>query len=460
MRLTLLFCDTRGLCRGLESDELPDQDESAVEPLARLLRDAGHQVTSLGVTFDSLEALPRAIEGCDAVFNLCDGSGVDGTVGPGAPALLQQLGVAFTGCSADPYLLLIDKARVREVLSRAGVRVPEGCVLASEENVDVEGWQWPVIVKPREGYGSLGVDHRSVVHDASMLPAAIRRARRAGDGDVLVERYLAGRELSVSLIGEPDRPVLLPAVEFKFGRAFAGRPAIRTLRSKHDPKSAEYRDISVGVAALEPALLAEVEAMARAAWLALDGDGYGRVDFRLDEEGRPYVIEVNANCSMEIGPEDCDCGTMVLASRLAGWDDARLLSTVLETGLARARRGASPVRSAMSGRWTPAAGHSLHALRPIAEGEVLEWLDAVPPAGRGARRPWRMGGAGVWMAPAPPLRWARAAPGPTADAHLEEKDGGLLLSASRPIARFEEIRVGGRRCRRGTTAHVRVEACS
>lgn len=458
MRLALLFCDTRGLSRGLESDELPDQDESAVEPLARLLRDAGHEVRSLGVTFGSLENLPRSLEGVDAVFNLCDGSGVDGTVGPGAPALLQQLGIPFTGCSADPYLLLIDKALVRLVLERAGVRVPEGRVLASEENVDASGWRWPVIVKPREGYGSLGVDQRSVVPDLSALPAAIRRARRAGDGDVLVERYLSGRELSVPLVGAPDRPTLLPAVEFSFGRAFAGKPAIRTLRSKHDPKSAEYRDIGVGLARLSEALRGEVEAMARSAWQALGGDGYGRVDFRLDEEGRPYVIEVNANCSMEIGANDCDCGTMVLASRLAGWGDARLLATVLEAGLARARRGAPPVRSAVSGRWTPEAGHTLHALRAIAKDEVLlERIDSGQPAGRGARRPWRIGD--EWLAPAPPLRWARAVPSAEADAHLEERDGDLHLSASRPIARFEEIRVGGRRCRRGTTAHVRVEAC-
>jgi len=407
VQLALLFCDTTGLERGTASDGLPDQDEDAIEPVARTLRSLGHEIRPIATTFDTLEALPTLLAGCDAAFNLCDGSGVDGTVGPGAPAVLQQVGIPFTGCSADPYLLSIDKAQVRDVLQAAGVPGPEGRVFASEERLDGFAPPWPVIVKPREGFGSLGVDHRSVVRDPAQLPAAIRRARLAGDGDVLVERYLPGRELSVGVIGSPEEPLLIPAIEFRFGSAFHGRPAIRTLQSKHDPTSEEYRDIEVIRAELDEPTRSAVEATARAAWKAMGGDGFGRVDLRLDDEGRPWVIEVNANCSLEIGPEDFDCGTIVRAARVSGIDDASLLSAILEAGLARAARGPLPVRSAASGRWTPARGHALHALRPLDEGEVIAALDGAPLAGRGARRPWNI--AGEWIVPDPPARWARTA---------------------------------------------------
>ncbi|MGC4116117.1 MAG: hypothetical protein QM765_16355 [Myxococcales bacterium] len=228
------------------------------------------------------------------------------------------------------------------------------------------------------------------------------------------------------------------------------------MRSKHDPNSDEYRDVRVGRASLAPALETEVVEISQAAWKALGGDGYGRVDLRLDEAGRPFVIEVNANCSLEVGPESCDCGTMVLAARLAGWDDTALLDAILSAGLARAARGLPPVRSTMSGRWTPSRGHSAHALRPIDEGEILGHLADAEPAGRGARRPWQIGA--DWVAPAPPLRSARAASAAEADAHVESKGGQLILSAARPIGRFEEIRVGGRCCRRGTRIHVRTAA--
>lgn len=456
MRLTVLYCDTRGIRRGIVSDDLPDQDQAAVEPIARLLRRLGHDVLFYGARFDNLPDLPASLRSADAVVNLCDGSGVDGSVGPSAPALLQHLGIPFTGCSVDPYLLSIDKALVRRALARAHVPVPAGRVFASEDMVGAASMAFPVIVKPREGYGSLGIDRRCVVFDPAQLSAAVRRARLAGDGDVLVEQFLPGRELSVGVIGPADAPLLLPPVEFQFGRTFRGRPAVRTLRSKHDPNSAEYRDVSVRRASLTRALEAEVSAISETAWRALGGDGYGRVDLRLDESGRPFVIEVNANCSLEMGPEPCDCGTMVLAARLAGWEDERLLGSILEAGLARASRGLSPIRSTMSGRWTPATGHSAHALRPIDQGEILGHLGDAEPAGRAARRPWQIGEA--WVAPAPPLRSARAVAAADADAHVEAKDGQLILSAARPIDRFEEIRVGGTCCRRGTRIHVRTAA--
>ncbi|MBI5543414.1 MAG: hypothetical protein HY901_05965 [Deltaproteobacteria bacterium] len=146
MRLALLFCDTRGLRRGIASDDLPDQDEQAMEPVIAVLRRLGHQVEPMGLTFATLAELPPRLTGCDAVFNLCDGSGVDGTVGPGAPALLQQQGIPFTGCSADSYLMSIDKACARRVLATAGVPIPEGRAFASEEALDGYVPAWPVIV--------------------------------------------------------------------------------------------------------------------------------------------------------------------------------------------------------------------------------------------------------------------------------------------------------------------------
>jgi D-alanine-D-alanine ligase len=445
--LALLYCDTRGMERGTAADGLPDHDPDAVAPIVSHLRGLGHAVRPLGVTFASLEDLPDLLRGCDAVFNICDGTGADGTVGPGAPALLQQMGVPFTGCSVDPYVLSIDKARTRDVLHAAGVLVPEGRVFASEEHLGGFAPPWPVIVKPREGFGSLGIDHRSVVHDAARLGAAVRRARRAGDGDVLVERYLPGREFSVGLVGAPEAPLVIPAIEFRFGAGFAEVPAVRTLRSKHDPTSPEYEDVDVVKPGLDTEAREEVERVAVAAWRALGCDGYGRVDLRLDEQGRPVVIDVNANCSLEIGPLDPDCGTIVRAARLAGMDDAVLLEAVLQAGLARGQRGTPPVKVAASGRWNAKRGHSLHALRSLEEGEVIAELDNTLLAGRGTRRQWNV--EGVWLVPDPPVRWARAAVPSRANAHLSRHGSRRVVSVARAVPQWAEVRVAGRPCGRG-----------
>ncbi len=452
MRIGLLYCDTRSLQRGTAADGLPDQDAEAVTPAIQTLERLGHEVVPRGITFEDLDRLHDELVDCAAVFNLCDGSGVDGAVGPGAPALLEQLGLPYTGCSTDPYLLSVDKAQVHRALEAAGVPVPEGRVFGSEDRLEGFAPPWPVIVKPREGYGSLGIDHRSVVTDPVLLPAAIRRARLAGDGDVLVERYLPGRELSVGVIGAPGAPLLLPAVEFRF-QPVAGRLPIRTLSSKHDPTSPEYLAVDVAPAGLDAATERAVEAAVRGAWSVLGGDGYGRVDLRLDEDGAPKVIEVNANCSLEIGPTACDCSTMVLAARLAGWDEAVLFQRILDAGWERARVGGpASIRAPVSGRWTAGLGHSLHTLRPVAEGEELASLDGALLAGRGSRRPWRI--AGEWLLPDPPYRWARAAPSALAGAVVEERDGRRVLRTTKALPRFSEVRVAARAMRRGPAVHL------
>jgi D-alanine-D-alanine ligase len=116
---------------------------------------------------------------------------------------------------------------------------------------------------------------------------------------VLAERYIEGREINVTLFGHGDNVDVLPLHEIDFSAMPAGRPRIVSYAAKWDEKHVDYAGTKpVPVRGLDDKARAETERVARAAWRALGLRDYGRVDLRVDAEGRPVVIDVNPNCDL------------------------------------------------------------------------------------------------------------------------------------------------------------------
>jgi D-alanine-D-alanine ligase len=137
----------------------------------------------------------------------------------------------------------------------------------------------------------------------------------------LVEEFLPGKEINVAIFPDPERGFVVPT-EIDFSAVPAHLPRFVTYDSKWNPESPEYACKSVP-AQLSSALRAEVEALARRAFAALGGSGYGRVDMRLDREGRPCVIDVNPN--NDIHPE----AGLALAAYSVGLTYPELIARIL-----------------------------------------------------------------------------------------------------------------------------------
>jgi D-alanine-D-alanine ligase len=157
---------------------------------------------------------------------------------------------------------------------------------------------FPLIVKPAREDASVGITRTSVVHDRRQLAAQVARVRARFRQPVLVERYIEGRELYVSLLGDDA----LPMHEIDFSTLPADRPRIVTYLGKWAPKSIECRGTRpIKCEGLDDRSRERCVAAARAAFAALGLRDYARVDLRLAADGTPYVIDVNPNCDLSDG---------------------------------------------------------------------------------------------------------------------------------------------------------------
>ncbi len=219
-----------------------------------------------------LEELPEARD-ADVVFvALHGGAGEDGRV----QALLDLVGIPYTGSGPLGSALAMDKLVSKELFRSAGVPTPAWLVAPAEgSGIEALGG-YPVVVKPAHEGSTVGV---SVVRAPEQMDEALECAA-AFDGPTLIERFIPGRELAVGVLGDEA----LPVVEIR------PKHDIYDYECKYTKGMSEYEV----PAPISPACTAEVQDLALRAHRILRLSAYSRVDFRLDEEDRPWCLEVNS----------------------------------------------------------------------------------------------------------------------------------------------------------------------
>jgi len=267
-----------------------DSSDTLVEAqaIAATLEAQGYDTATVPVALD-LGALARRLRERppEVVVNLVESLEGRGQLVGVVPALLESLGVPFTGCSANALAATSDKLGAKRQLRCAGIPTPA----VFEADAD-SGGAW--IVKSVFEHASLGIDDRSIVHSAAAVEELLDARAAEFGGRWFAERFVPGRELNVAIIAAATGPLALPVAEIRFEGFPADKPAIVGYAAKWQPESFEYRSTprSFGV---EPELAVRTTELALACWELFGLDGYARVDFRVDSAGRPWVLEVNAN---------------------------------------------------------------------------------------------------------------------------------------------------------------------
>ena len=282
--------------------------QNTARDVERALASRGHQVSMLPIADGGAQAALEAIRRLEAdrpdlVFNLCESLAGDARHEALLPALLDLAGIAYTGSGPQALGLALRKDLTKRLLRAAGVPTPEAVDPNGPNGPSRGELPFPLIVKPTREDASVGISRYSVVHDRAQLERQIDEIERTLGQPALVERYVEGRELYVSLIESPGQgPEPLPMHEVDFSDMPDDRPRIVSYEAKWQPSSLEYAGTrSVRARPLAESVRQQCEEVARAAFVALELRDYARVDLRLAPDGQPYVIDVNPNCDLSDG---------------------------------------------------------------------------------------------------------------------------------------------------------------
>ena len=266
--------------------------------VSRGLGAMGHEAVAVPVSLNLAETA-RVLTQLrpDLAFNLVESLAGRGSLIHLVPALLDSLKIPYTGAQTEAMILTSNKVLAKKWLDSAGLPTPPWFTAAErQENLSVEG---PWLVKSVWEHASIGLEEDSVIPEASRerLLAEMAARREALGGSCLAEAFIDGRELNLSLLAGDNGPEVLPPAEIRFDAYPPGKVRIVGYRSKWEEDSFESIHTPRSFAFPEPdgPLLERLKGLALRCWELFDLKDYARVDFRIDGEGRPWILEVNAN---------------------------------------------------------------------------------------------------------------------------------------------------------------------
>ena len=275
--------------------------------------------------FEANEELPiRLIESRpDVVFNIAEGVTGRGRESQ-VPAILNFLGIPFTGADETTMCVAMDKALTKRLLASYHIRTPRYKLFNIEMPFSVRGLSWPVIVKPNSEGSGKGISDSSVISNSAEMRRIIEENMDVYKQDVLVEEYIRGREFTVGILGNADDTRIFTPMEIIFNDGETGIYSYDVKRNFREHVRYEcppnlHRD-----------LLDEIKKTAGKIYRILKCRDCARIDFRLSPEGRLYFIEVNPLPGLAPGYSD-----FPMLAEFCGIDYTSLIQSILNCALTR-----------------------------------------------------------------------------------------------------------------------------
>ncbi|MBW3598953.1 MAG: ATP-grasp domain-containing protein [Planctomycetes bacterium] len=308
-----------------------EEHDSSVDEIADALREAGHKPSIFGVRGD----LNKLIAGLrrrrpDLIFNLLEQFNDQQLGLVEATAVLELLGIPYTGGGAGELFLQEDKTLTKKLLAYEGLLYPDFAVFSKEAELETGGnLRLPLFVKPLRLDSSLGIEgSKSLVRTTTELMEQVLRIHRELNDAALCEEYIDGREFYIGVLGNHE-PLAFPPIEIDFSEMPEDAPHVLDAKAKFDQSTPEYQGTKPVVAEIDDQLRARLQQVALDACRALRVKDYARVDLRVAETGDIYILEVNANCYLERESE------YAMAAAAAGIEYTDLIGRIVEHALER-----------------------------------------------------------------------------------------------------------------------------
>ena len=297
-------------------DSRPDEVDALhqAEFVGESLRALGHRTSTASVSLD-LEAMSTSLVQSrpDLAFNLVESLAGHGRLLHVIPAMLEALRIPFSGSGSSASLLTTNKPLAKTWLHQSRIPTPPWRCPDTPSPLDIRP-PCTCIVKPAWEDASVGIEDGAVLQvSESMELDRTLRAASLRFGEVFAERFIEGREFNVSLLANGGGVEVLPMAEIEFVDYPPDKPRIVGYSAKWSESSFEYCATCrrFEFADSDDTLLDRLRSLAVACWNLFGLRGYARVDFRVDESGQPWVLEVNANPCLSL-----DAGFMAAAHRL------------------------------------------------------------------------------------------------------------------------------------------------
>jgi len=319
------------------ADALEPPIDPVLDQLTDAIRALSHEVDRLVVDRDVAPLVTRLQSSPpDLVVNLAESFDGKSALESNVTALLNLLGLRYTGSSPAGLLVAGDKSLTKKILRFHGIQTPEFATLYRGA-VDWAGdLSFPVIVKPPQEDASLGITSASVVREIKDLFARIDELQTEYQGPVLVEQFIDGREFYVGVLGNVNVEAL-PIIELDFSGFPPDKPHIASWAAKWGDDGtgtgAEFAGTkSIFPADVAPGLVERMQKVAVDCFQALRLRDYARIDLRVAASGEIYVIEVNPNCYLERESE------FARAAQKSGLEYQDLIARIIDLATARYSR--------------------------------------------------------------------------------------------------------------------------
>lgn len=332
-----------------------------VECVADAVERLGHQWVKIPATLDLASVEQRLREYApDVVFNLVESLGGNDRLAHLATSLLDALEIPYSGEQTAATFLSNNKLMAKERLRNAGLPTPgwyadhPGAAADTWESTasgarpssfPATGLTFPgrFIIKRVHDHSSAGIDDAAVVQVASFaeLQAIVRHASEQADRDCFAEQFIDGREFNVSLLAGPSGVDVLPCAEIDFTAFPPDKPRIVGYLAKWDPAAFEFGATprTFEFPAADQSLLGRLRLLARQCWHLFGLRSYARVDFRVDDDSQPYILEINTNPCLS--PDAGFAAALAQAGLRFDVAVQRILDAAVNSGRVRASRVSS-----------------------------------------------------------------------------------------------------------------------
>jgi D-alanine-D-alanine ligase len=294
------------------------------------LRALGYKVSVLGAMKNIEETIVVLKEQePDLVFNLTEHLGGDRKFDKNIAALLEILEIPFTGTGSTGLLLSRDKGLCKQLLGLYKIRIPRFVSFELNKTIRLpKTLQFPLVVKPAFEDSSEGISNASIVENQDALEERVQFVHGRWQQAAIAEEYIEGRELYASILGN-NRLCVLPIRECYFDPEENRGPRLATYRVKWHKEYREKWNIEFGPAKLDKGVVKKIERVCKKVYRILHLRDYGRIDLRLTDNNKIYILEANSNPDIAYGEEVAE------AAEKFGISYENLIKKIVYTALRR-----------------------------------------------------------------------------------------------------------------------------